>query len=172
MIGNAPMANAKTRRCSRCGSEKPLSMFHKNKAEPLGHSYTCKPCASEYQKQWQAKNPGRHAHYARTGQSGQFVPRVLRHTKSRAKIAGVPFNLVAADITPLPEQCPILGIPLDYTNTGVRNKDSAASLDRINPRYGYIAGNVQVISLRANRIKNDATPEELRRIADYMAVFG
>jgi hypothetical protein len=40
------------------------------------------------------------------------------------------------------------------------------SLDRIDSSKGYIKGNVWVISLRANRIKNDSTPQELRLIAD------
>ena len=40
-----------------------------------------------------------------------------------------------------------------------------ASIDRIDSTKGYEKGNVWVISGRANRIKNDATPEELMRIA-------
>jgi hypothetical protein len=46
--------------------------------------------------------------------------------------------------------------------------DNAPTLDRINNSCGYVPGNVAVISWRANRIKCDATPEELRRIADYV----
>ena len=43
------------------------------------------------------------------------------------------------------------------------------SLDRINPKLGYVKGNVQVISWRANNIKRDATAEELRLVADFVA---
>jgi hypothetical protein len=41
-------------------------------------------------------------------------------------------------------------------------------LDRIDNNEGYVKGNVAVISFRANTLKNNATAEELRAIADYM----
>lgn len=41
-------------------------------------------------------------------------------------------------------------------------------MDRIIPELGYTKGNVVVISFRANRLKNDATYEELRALADYV----
>lgn len=44
--------------------------------------------------------------------------------------------------------------------------DDSYSLDRIDSSRGYVKGNIWVISLRANRIKNDSTVEELRLIAD------
>lgn len=52
-----------------------------------------------------------------------------------------------------------------HYHRGVKQDDSY-SLDRIDSSKGYIKGNVWVISLRANRIKNDSTPDELRLIAD------
>lgn len=42
------------------------------------------------------------------------------------------------------------------------------SLDRIVPSLGYVPGNVAVISHRANRIKSDATADELRAVADWL----
>lgn len=71
----------------------------------------------------------------------------------------------------LPDSCPILGLQLDYDGTGTGafcRTDSSPSLDQIVPSKGYTADNVQVISWRANRIKNDSTPEELMKIAQYM----
>ena len=43
----------------------------------------------------------------------------------------------------------------------------SASIDRIHNHLGYIPGNVHWVSYRANRIKADATVEELQKIADY-----
>jgi hypothetical protein len=52
---------------------------------------------------------------------------------------------------------------------GVGKFDSCSpSLDRIVPELGYVKGNVRVISDRANRIKRDATLEELRAIVKYV----
>lgn len=39
--------------------------------------------------------------------------------------------------------------------------NNSPTIDRINPKLGYIKGNVWVISNKANRFKNDATLEEL-----------
>jgi hypothetical protein len=42
------------------------------------------------------------------------------------------------------------------------------TVDRINPRLGYVKGNVGLICLRCNRMKNNATLKELRLIRLYM----
>lgn len=90
---------------------------------------------------------------------------LLHQTKYRAKKVGLPFNLTVEDIV-IPERCPMLGLELEWASG--KRTDSSPSLDRRTPALGYIKGNVQVISWRANRIKNDATPEELMKIAKYM----
>ena len=72
-----------------------------------------------------------------------------KSAKNRAKQRGEDFSIELKDII-VPDKCPILGIPLD----------------RIDSSKGYVKGNIWVISLRANRIKNDPTPQELRLIAD------
>ena len=46
-------------------------------------------------------------------------------------------------------------------------KDASPSIDRIIPTLGYVRGNVIVVSLKANRIKNDATPDELMEVARF-----
>ncbi len=49
---------------------------------------------------------------------------------------------------------------------------SKPTLDRIDPRKGYIPGNVVVISYRANVIKGDGLPAEHRAIAKYILEMG
>lgn len=89
--------------------------------------------------------------------------------QSRAKQAQIPFNLTIEDIV-IPDVCPVLGIKLEV---GSRQKhNSSPSLDRLNPELGYVAGNIQVISWRANRIKCDGTLEELEKIVTYMRKNG
>lgn len=85
--------------------------------------------------------------------------------RTRAKLLGVPFDLTDEDIV-VPAVCPILGIALVKGPNG--GHDASPTLDRFDPDLGYVSGNVRVISMRANRIKNDATPAELRRVADWM----
>lgn len=89
---------------------------------------------------------------------------MLVSARGRAKEKGIPFNIVSADI-PVPEVCPVLGLKL-VIGVGACS-DSSPSIDRIIPSLGYVKGNVRVISRRANRIKNDATPDELYKVWKY-----
>lgn len=93
---------------------------------------------------------------------------MLAHAKVRAKKCGVPFTLTLEDLV-VPEFCPILGIKLEHGN--VKERDSSPSLDRVVPSLGYVQGNIAVISHYANRIKNNGTAEEHRKIADWMDSF-
>jgi hypothetical protein len=90
---------------------------------------------------------------------------MLVAARHRAKRAGVPFDLTVDDIT-IPARCPILGLRLSKSQTG-RVQPTSPSLDRIVPERGYVRGNVVVVSSRANTLKRDATPAELRALAVY-----
>lgn len=82
--------------------------------------------------------------------------------------AGVPFTITKEDIV-IPTHCPILGIPLFRGPRG--GGENSPSLDKVRPELGYVPGNVIVISNRANRLKADATIEELRDIASFYATL-
>lgn len=47
------------------------------------------------------------------------------------------------------------------------NDPACWSLDRKDNSLGYVKGNVVIVSLKANKIKRDATPLELRQVADF-----
>lgn len=92
----------------------------------------------------------------------------LEATKQRASKLGVPFALSVGDIQ-IPDRCPVLGLPL-ARKSGMGPSDSSPSLDRIIGSDGYVKGNVNVISTRANRIKSNSTdPRELAAVAEYTA---
>ena len=46
-----------TRVCRKCGQEKPLEEFAKNKECVLGRTHTCKQCEAEKYRKWRAANP-------------------------------------------------------------------------------------------------------------------
>jgi hypothetical protein len=92
---------------------------------------------------------------------------MLGNARMRAVEHGVPFDLHARDIWPFPNECPILGKPFASPGNGVLS-DNSPSLDRLIPSRGYVRGNVLVISHKANRIKNNATPDELRAVSRFM----
>jgi hypothetical protein len=84
----------------------------------------------------------------------------------RAKKRGVPFSIKVDEIV-IPERCPALGIKL---SRGRRSPmGHSPSLDRIVPSLGYVTGNIIVVSMKANLIKQDANPAELMRVAKFYA---
>jgi len=85
--------------------------------------------------------------------------------KRRAKKYNVPFGLAPEDII-IPKVCPALGMPL---KRGIGSShDASPTLDRVIPAAGYVKGNVVVISSLANRIKTNATKEQLERVLRWM----
>jgi len=118
------------------------------KKKPRG--WFCYLCETENQRNYRQHNPVYH---------------MIMWAKIRSKERNLPFTLTKRDIS-IPEYCPVLGIPL---KPGTReNKDNSPTLDRIIPELGYTKDNVRVISHRANRIKSDASVEELERVLRYI----
>ena len=83
---------------------------------------------------------------------------MLKGARARALEHGWEFDITLEDIV-IPATCPVLGIILEPCEGKAR--DCSPSVDRIESAYGYIRGNVRVISYRANLLKNNATIEEL-----------
>ena len=111
------------------------------------------------------------AKYERKPEDLMLVKRkkMLAYAKSRAKKKGIPFNICLDDII-IPKNCPLLGIPLSLTNKTFA--DDSPSLDRLIPDLGYVKGNIIVVSVRANTIKNNATIDELMLLTERLhAIF-
>ena len=70
-------------------------------------------------------------------------------------------------IFPKDYKCPITGEKFTYT----KNHAKSPSLDRINPKAGYVEGNVCWISMKMHRIKSDASVLELLRLAQYINTY-
>jgi hypothetical protein len=119
-------------------------------------------------KRWFDKNPEYFNEWSRKDYRRDPIKKLLRDLKTRAKKEGVPFNLKRDDIV-IPKVCPILGVKLIAYGQEFKNRsNNSATMDRIVPSLGYVRGNVQVISFRANRLKNNATLDEIRKIVAYM----
>jgi hypothetical protein len=95
---------------------------------------------------------------------------ILSGIKRRSRKREWVCDLTPADLM-VPACCPVLGIPLVIGGEGEGRQGptpNSPSVDRIDNSLGYIRGNVKIISWRANSLKRDATPGELRKIADWM----
>lgn len=87
--------------------------------------------------------------------------------RASAKARGIPFDLKPTDIDEIgiPVTCPVLGIPLFFHRGKVQ--DDSISFDRIDSSKGYTKDNIVVVSYRVNKIKNNATLDELMKIVAY-----
>jgi hypothetical protein len=73
------------------------------------------------------------------------------------------------------DKCPILGIKFELNKQGQdwgkgkgkNNWQNSPSLDRIVPEKGYVKDNVIIVSLMANSIKNQATPEQILTVGNF-----
>ncbi len=172
-------------RCSKCRQVLPASDFGPGKKKNGLNSW-CRQCHRGVVSQWQKTETGRESkheyrstkrskdseaqgHKSRLRAPGGWQRRQVQCIRSRAKRLGVPFDLTVDDLT-IPTYCPVLGILL-LIGDG-RHRDASPSVDRIDPARGYVRGNVAVISNRANRIKNDGTTEEHRRLVSWMQIVG
>jgi hypothetical protein len=89
----------------------------------------------------------------------------LKVAEGRAKTRGMEFTITEADIT-WNTVCPILGIPLNYSNSA--QLDDSPSIDRIDNSKGYIPGNVVVISWKANNLKSNGQREDFEKLITWM----
>ena len=93
---------------------------------------------------------------------------MLSTARRRAQLKGIEFTITPTDFPTLPTHCPVLGIELHYgRGRGLRQPDSA-SLDRRDTTKGYVPGNVEIVSWRANDLKGDATLDELKKLVAYL----
>jgi len=93
-----------------------------------------------------------------------FLKSTLKTAKIRSDKQGIPFDLHWEDFK-VPRHCPVLGIELFWSDKLTNN---TPSFDRLVPEKGYVLDNVRIISMRANRLKNNATVEEMEKILFYM----
>lgn len=163
------------RYCSKCDTVKPLSEFHGGRSRTY-----CKPCtnsdnrASYYRNKTnvrviQRRYEQRIQEAARGGDKLLHAKLLIDGCRSRAKRYGVPCTITYLDI-PVPDTCPVLGIPLVLNRRTISS--SSATVDRINPTLGYVPGNVLVVSLKANLIKNSATASEVIKVGTFYATLG
>lgn len=109
-----------------------------------------------------ARELARKSYHARKADPSNIKKFILRNARSRAISKGLEFNLTEEDII-LPTHCPILGVPLSKDG-----RRYGYSLDKIDPKGGYVKENVWVISQLANAMKWDSTPEERLAFAKWV----
>lgn len=141
--------------CPKCHQRRKANKFSPSNQTIDGLQGWCRDCNRRLMTEQRRTDP---------------VGTMLKWTKSAAKKKGLNFELTRKDIV-IPAKCPLLGITLVSGFGTGRPNDNSPSLDRINNELGYISGNVWIISHKANRIKNNATLEEVETVLSNWKKF-
>lgn len=91
---------------------------------------------------------------------------LVKNANFRAKKRGLAGNLRVSDLT-IPDKCPILGIPLTE-DIDPNRPENVISLHRLDPSLGYTKDNVIIVSWRANRLINDGTLKDFKKIVKFL----
>lgn len=141
--------------CAKCRKLLSVTNFYRNNHYRDGLYATCKSC---------------HANHHRKKVNGHQY-RLWFSSLNNARRKGVKHTIKPSDIK-CPKVCKYLGINLEYrrsSETGILRAWNAPSIDRIDPSRGYEPDNIQVISDLANKMKQNATVDQL--IAFAQGVF-
>lgn len=112
-------------------------------------------------KRWATSNPKK-----------VWANNAVAAARKRAEKAGVPFELSVSSVHSItPDFCPVFGTEFKFSGNLV-SLPTSATLDRMDPSKGYVLGNVVVISLRANQIKNAYSADEVGCVAQWMRSMG
>lgn len=172
------MENVQTKVCPKCGKELPLGYYSKGNGM-YGRRSICKECDKAIHNTPEARERRRLRRIERRNtidglrdrekqtdllrlqnNEDSYKKYIIRSAKRRALSQGIPFDIDYTDIS-IPEYCPLLGIKLNKHVGEGKLHDDSPSLDKIIPELGYTKGNVWIISNKANRMKSNATIEEL-----------
>lgn len=166
----------RVKRCTGCKKELPLTSYNKDSQGKTGHKPRCRECTrkagKKYRKTVSYKEKSTIYATKKREKRGadplkKWINTAYYNAKRRAKLNNLEFSLTKEWLQEnLAAICPLLGTLLVYN--GSKPTDASASIDRKDSTGGYTPDNCRVISLRANRIKNNATQEELQRIAESL----
>jgi hypothetical protein len=95
---------------------------------------------------------------------------LLERIRAKCKTGNIPFNLTINDLD-IPDTCPVFGMPLKFGISRGQSyrgpAEDSPSVDRIDPDKGYTKGNIVIVSWRANRMKMNASLNELQTLASF-----
>jgi hypothetical protein len=147
------------KRCSSCKEYKSVCEYYADKTTRDGFMAQCQGCYGRSEKE-------RIIHLSKPWL------RTFSNARSRAKKLGIPFSLTKENVQLLYSLsdgiCPVLQIPMMIGG----DLQSVPSIDRIRPEFGYVTGNVRLISFRANSLKSNATLYELRLVCQDLESIG
>ena len=148
------------KKCPTCKKVLPIKEFYFDKKTKDELFYRCKSCDSDRRKKWRKNNL-----------KSRAISNKYFSLTQRARKKNVPMEITAEYIKNMyPDDmiCPALGIKMERGIGGrPENISNCSSIDRIIPEKGYVPGNVIIVSMKANQIKSNATPDEIIKVGKF-----
>ena len=156
------MVAVRTKTCTKCGVEKPLSEFGKHRLSKDGHAYRCKECARKHSRAYSVTPAGIY---------NQIKGRTNFYKKNY-NIRYKPVNVSREEFMkwyePQSKKCVYCDIPekkLKYLSGPHYNRVHRLTVDCIDNAVGYALGNMVLACNRCNFIKSNVfTFEEMKVI--------
>jgi hypothetical protein len=153
--------------CSTCHSEKASADWKDGKRPSkelrgkINKTWNASEKAKSAKQRWKEKDPKKAwAIYATGG------------AKTRTSISGVPFEITSEYILSIcPDVCPVFKTPFVFIGNKKSTPESA-TIDRLDPTKGYTIGNIAIISMKANTIKNAFTSSDIFKVAEWLQTKG
>lgn len=159
----------------------------RDKSRKDGYAEICKPCAYIRKKKYMERvysgdssvqsiikfNQSQSIQVKRKKIEKGIEALLYKSARSRSIRKGLEFDLSISDII-IPVCCPILDIPLstdvflvDGVKRGSVFPENYPTIDRIDSNKGYTKDNCHVISWKANRLKSNASIEDIRKLYEW-----
>jgi hypothetical protein len=152
---------------------------HKKEVAAYNQQYAREHPAGEREKQkrYRAAHPEKvremRRNFARKDEAADPLKYLWQRARVRADKEGQPFLITLEYLRGLypdfPNGARCAAFPWMKLKRGTKvPTHHSPSLDKIIPELGYVPGNVAILSYRANRLKSDATLEELEALVAYI----
>jgi len=153
--------------CRMCNEVKPFTEFYKHPKTADGVQSYCKLCMRRYYKdKYKTDSDFKLAanERVRTWRRRNIATdprwRLLQSIRINAPRRGLEVSIEQDDLY-IPRFCPYLEIPIYFDGP----REMWPSVDRMDNTKGYVPGNVEVISYKANLMKSDTPNSMLVRFA-------
>lgn len=161
----------KTKICSKCGKEKPITEFYKDKSSKDGLYYWCKECSCKHNKERYRKNKKKIIEYIKKYRRDNPIKvwckdTIRNHKQKRYKVL---FNWEELlSIAKKTKHCPICETKLDW-KLGVGLNNNSPTLDRINNDKILTLNNIQIVCWKCNTAKGQMTMKEFIEYCDKVS---
>lgn len=159
--------------CKGCDQHLHEDDFAVDKMRSTGRRYKCRACSAREYQRWKAtggyakrldKGKQTRAQIKTENPKLRWAQMALAASKMRARKNGMEHALTLDWLLDAAgDSCPLLGTALNYANT--KSHVDSPAVDRIDNTKGYTPDNCWVISMLANRIKSNATVDQIERVA-------